>query len=358
MRPNRSSAGIIRACSLALVSAIAGGGAQAFAQAPGSAPVGVMSYATGENSTVSLGVPLLRPAVLVGTVATVNGASLTLATTDVATLITGESYFAEVVGHADNQTTLVGHRFEIDEDATRAAAAGTLVLDLGSAHNTGPSSVAGGLGNYRIAVRPHWTLAALFGTGTGAKVNAAASAATADQVLAWNGAGFSVFYLRSGETPQWRNISTGPVNQDGAIIPPGTGVYLRRRAGEFSLRIAGEVRTNAFVRPAFGASQLVANAFPTGSTPTDWKLNAGTGLTAGTSPANSDQLLTWSGNAFSMYYLRSGTTAPEWRNTATGLVDHARASVFQPGGATLLLLRAPATGTAPAQLVQAVPFSL
>ncbi len=32
----------------------------------GSAPVGVMSYAAAEYSTISLGVPLLRPAVLSG----------------------------------------------------------------------------------------------------------------------------------------------------------------------------------------------------------------------------------------------------------------------------------------------------
>ncbi|MEN9632669.1 MAG: hypothetical protein RL077_1073, partial [Verrucomicrobiota bacterium] len=45
----------------------------------GSAPVGVMTYAVAENSTISLGVPLLRPAVFVGSVTAFGGKTLTVA---------------------------------------------------------------------------------------------------------------------------------------------------------------------------------------------------------------------------------------------------------------------------------------
>ena len=264
----------------------------------------------------------------------------------------------EVIGHTDASTrTLVGHRFEVDEAATLAAAAGTVVIDTGSAHNTTSAAALAGLADYRVAIRPHWTLAALFGSGPASRINAARSAARGDQVLAWNGHGFSVYYLRAGATPEWRNVATGSLNQDDTVVPPGTGLFLRRRAGAWSASLVGEVRTTPFARPVFGPSQLVAGGFPTPSTPTEWKLTGGTGLTAGTTPANSDRVLAWNGSQFSEYYLRA-STVPEWRNTATGLIDHARAHIFPAQGAALLILRAPATGQAPAPLVQAVPFSL
>jgi hypothetical protein len=92
-----------------------------------------MSYAVAENSTISLGVPLLRPGVTVAGVGAVVGATLTLTGTAAGVavpLAEGESYFVEVVAHVDGTTTaLVGHRFEVDEAATSAGVGGTVVLE-------------------------------------------------------------------------------------------------------------------------------------------------------------------------------------------------------------------------------------
>ncbi len=327
----------------------------------GSAPVGAMTYSVAENATLSIGVPLLRPAVLVAEIATVTGETLAFGGTDAGVTVAlaeGAAYFAEVVAQVDGTGgALIGHRFEVDEAATRAAGAGKLVLDPASPLNTGGTGVFAGLAKYRVAIRPHWTLATLFGTGAAAKLNAGTSPSTADQALAWNGTGFSVYYFRNSSPAQWRNPATGAANQNDAIVPPGAGVFFRRRAGALALTVVGEVRTHPFVRAAFGPSQLVAGGFPVDTSPADWKLTGGSGLTAGTGPANADQLLNWSGAAFTQFYLRSGVV-PEWRNTATGLLDHSNARVFSAAGATLLLLRSAGTGTPPPPLVQAVPFSL
>jgi hypothetical protein len=324
----------------------------------GSAPVGVMSYAAAEYSTISLGVPLLRPAVLTGKVSAVTGAKVTLtvpAAGSVLPLAAGESYFLEVIGNVDGvTTTLVGQRFEVDEAGTLADAGGALNVDTTSPHNTAAASTLAGLVNYRVSVRPHWTLAALLGTGAKLKLNASASAASADQVLAWNGVGFSVYYVRNGDVPQWRNTATGAANQDGAILPPGVGLFLRRQAGALAFAVPGEVRTNAFVRPPFTGSQIIAGGFPIDSTPADLKLTPGPGLTPGTSPSNSDQLLAWESSAFNVYYLRDGQV-PQWRNVATGLQDYSNTAIFQARGASLLLLRAPALGTTS---LQTIPFKL
>jgi hypothetical protein len=317
-----------------------------------------MSYAAAENSTISLGVPLLRPAVVTGTVGAVVGAKVTLAGAAAGAarpFAAGESYYLEVIGHVDGTTTaLVGQRYELDEAATLADSSGQLSLDLASALNTSSAAALAGLANSRVAVRPHGTLAALRGTGAKLKLNAAASAASADQVLAWNGVGFSVYYVRNGDVPQWRNTATGAANQDGAILPPGAGLFLRRQAGALAFAVPGEVRTNAFVRPPFTGSQIIAGGFPIDSTPADLKLAAGPGLTPGTSPSNSDQLLAWESTAFNVYYLRDGQV-PQWRNVATGLQDYSNSAIFQARGASLLLLRAPALG---ATSLQTIPFKL
>ncbi len=323
----------------------------------GSAPVGVMTYEVAENATISLGVPLLRPVVFAGTVTAVSGPALTMsgpAAASAVALVAGESYYLEVIGHVGGVTTaLVGQRFELDEAATLAGPLGRLTLDANSPHNTSPVAVLAGLANYRVVVRPHWTLAALLGTGVKAKVNAAASAAAADQVLAWNGAGFSVYYVRPGDVAQWRNIATGATNQDGAILPPGSGLFLRRQAGALAFSVPGEVRMNTFVRPPFTASQIIAAGFPIDATPAEIKLSTGPGRTPGSSPASADQVLAWADKAFSVFYLRDAPV-PEWRNIATGLLDYTNTAIFRARGASLLLLRAPATAVSP---TQPMPFN-
>jgi len=139
------------------------------------------------------------------------------------------------------------------------------------------------------------------------------------------------------------------------------GLFLRRQQGALALAVPGEVRMNTFVRPPLTGSQLVAGGFPVDASLADWKLTSGAGLTAGTSPVNADQVLAWADNAFSVFYLRDGPT-PQWRNTATGLVDYTNAPLFSKLGANLLFLRAgspgAAAGVAPVALVQAVPFKL
>jgi hypothetical protein len=320
-----------------------------------------MAYAFPASSTTSVGVPLLRPSAWVRTVSSVSGARLTLAAAEGAGASSpslSSPHYLEVLGHVDAVTVaMVGHRFEIDEAATSAAGVGELVLEATSRLNTAPATAVAGLANYRVAVRPHWTLAALFGTGAHGKFSQATTIASADQVFVWSGTGFSVFYFRGGPVPQWRNISTGAANQDQAIVPPGVGVFVKKQQSAATIAVVGEVRSNAFVRVPYVGAQVVASAFPLGSSPADWKLVAGSGLTSSTSPTFADQLLTWASSGFTSFFLRSGSPL-EWRNGDASTTSFSNSNLFTPTGAALLLLKAPAVGTAPAQLVQAVPFPL
>jgi hypothetical protein len=307
---------------------------------------------------ISLGVPLLRPSVFSGVVSAGGTGTITLQQSaqaiNFSTLImTTVPYYIEVVGHADGVTNaLVGERFEVNELTSASNANNVLSIDTASSLNTISGSDFASLANYRVVIRPHWTLASLFGTGLGTNLNASTSILAADQVLAWNGSSFSIFYFRSGSVPQWRNSSTGVTPQDSAIIPPGVGVFFRRAAGAYSQTVVGDVRTNKFVRLLDGTSQLIANGFPVDVSPSDLLQNVSSGYIATTSAVTADQLLTWNGVSYSIYYYRSGTV-PQWRNTSTGTTDHTSTKLYTASGAVLYRPKG-----LPDDIAFNVPFSL
>lgn len=334
-------------------------GSEAFAQAVMTAPVGSMTYAVAANSMISLGVPLLRAGVWTGVVGAGDSGTVTLLQDsgqplNLASLISSSSpYYIEVVGHLDGvTTTLVGDRFEVDETATVATANNVLALDGASALNTMVGGDFSSLANYRVTIRPHWTLASFFGTGIGTNLNASTSIQAADQVLAWNGTGFSIYYFRNTSTPQWRNPSTGTASQDKAIIPPGVGVYFKRASGAYSRTITGEVRVNRFVRVLDNTSQLIANGFPVDLSPGDLHQNTSNGYVSSTYVGTADQLLTLVSGGFSIYYYRSGAT-PQWRNVSTGTTNQTSAKFY--GAAEAVLYRPKGS---PGDMIQDVPFSL
>jgi hypothetical protein len=300
----------------------------------------------------------MRPSVITGQVIAggVNSVTFQQAsgqTINLSALISSTPHYLEVVGHSDGvTTTLVGDRFEVNESTTITNANNVLAVDSASSLNTSIGTDFSGLVGYRITVRPHWTLSSLFGTGTGTNLNASTAASTADQVLTWTGSAFSVYFFRSGTTPQWRNVATGTANQDLAIIPPGVGVYFKRQLGSYSLTKTGDVRTNKFVRPLDNTAQLIASGFPVDSSPVDLAMNISNGYSAATTAANADQILTWTGSAFSIYFYRSGTT-PQWRNVATGTTDQSANDFILASQSILLRPK----GT-PSDIVQSTPFTL
>lgn len=319
-----------------------------------------MTYQALPNQLIALGVPLLRPVVAAGTVSATTANSLTLALPvgDNGALSqrfqAGESYFLEVVGQVDgSNSTTVGQRFEINETASAGAAAGVVVVDLDSALNTSAGSTLSTLVGARVVIRPHWTLKSIFGSGSGTSLNASETVAKADQVYLWNGAGFSVYYLRKGASPEWRSVSGGAANQDGVIVPPGVGLYFRRQDGAASFSVVGEVRATPFVRSPLGKGQLVASAFPLPASPADLQLVSDPNLTAGSVATGSDQLLTVDGSNFNVFFLRAGAAAAAWRDAATGSVDSTRTKLLPAGGAALFRLIKPL----PTAVSQVVPYT-
>jgi uncharacterized protein (TIGR02597 family) len=321
--------------------------------------VGVVSYPVAENRMISVGVPLMRPAVVAGIVDSVDSSGITLVNADGVrqtfdgVLQPGSSYYLDVVAQRDGQPTdFIGHRIEIDERATTALSSGKLVAEESSL-NTLSKNNLGSLIDHRVVIRPHWTLATVFGTGTTAGLNSATAPAEADQVFFSTAKGLSVFYFRKATSPQWRSLATGSANQDNAIIPPGVGVYFKRQKSPVTFTVAGEVRSSRFVRSPVSSGQLLVSGFPIAASLSDLRLVSSAGLTSGVSATAADQVFRWDGASFESFFLKSGT-APVWQKASLDGLDYTSAKLLDASAAILVRLKSSVISP----LVQTAPFSL
>lgn len=329
------------------------------AQSVTTEPVGAMTYEFAANSTTSVGIPLLRPAAYSGVVNSGDANTVTFAAgVDFSNLLSaGEFYYIEVTG-SDNAQEYIGDRLEVDEAASIVAGSNVLHLDLGSNLNT-TSGDLGALTGYRITIRPHWTIAKLFGTGLDVTdLTSATTFAYADRILAWGGVGWSTYWFRqnsAGTTKEWRNTATGTANQDDAIIPPGVGLYLRKAGLPKTMVVTGDVRTNRFIRTLDHSTQLIALGHPIDLTPTQMGLLPIANFTPATAFAYADRVLAWGGVGYSTYWLRRNSAGDviQWRNTSTGTVDHSNSAFILADQAFFIM----PVGT-PDDLTVSLPFGL
>ena len=321
--------------------------------------VGVVSYPVGEYRMISVGVPLMRPAVVAGVIESVDSEGISLVNSEGVRqtlegfLQPGSSYFVEVLSQRDGAVTeSIGHRIEIDERVTASQSSGKIALEESSLNTLSKNNLAS-IVNHRVVIRPHWTLATVFGTGAAAGLNSATAPAEADQVYFSTAKGLSVYYLRKAAIPQWRSLATGSLNQDNAIIPPGVGVFFKRQKNPATFTVAGEVRSGRFVRSPVSSGQLLVSAFPVAASLADLRLVAGAGLTPGASAAAADQVFRWDGASFESFFLKSGT-APVWQKASLDGLDYTGAKLLDASAAILVRLK---TGVL-SPLVQTAPFSL
>jgi len=146
----------------------------------------------------------------------------------------------------------------------------------------------------------------------------------------------STYWFRqnsAGTIKEWRNTGTGSTNQDNAIIPSGTGVFVKRvGTSTLDVMVLGNVRNNKFIQPLTTGTSLLAPGFPTAASPTDAGLMPAAGLVSATSFAVADQIWVWTGTVMSTYWLRqnSAGTIKEWRNTGTGATAYTTTRFLDP----------------------------
>jgi hypothetical protein len=260
-------------------------------------PTGTYQTFTIPTGTTYLGVSILKPAVLRGTVASV------LSNTQLSVLVTGESapdskdsLFLEITS-CPTDSTLEGERFFLGSgDKINSAAGQSRILTILTSPENTRSSLPPALAGASFIVFPAWTLEDLFGGGTKpGRIKSHPVVALSDSVIVCHAAGQSTYWLKPAKTglPSW-NLTVRPLAQAlNPILPPGAGLIVRRPSGEtLRFSILGERRQHLLRLPLRTGPNLISLPQPNFSKISDLDLTPQQGWTSG------DILKIWNGLAF------------------------------------------------------------
>lgn len=345
--------------ALAVFATVASLSPQLHAQNATTTPVGAFTITLAAGSVdaprqTNFNIPLRStpPGNFVGkTVGTLTGVTSTTVTDSTAgwgngTLSTASSpYLIRFL--SGNQTGLT---LQISTTAANTATTAT-ILTQGT-----DLTVLGVAAGDRYELNPADTLMSVFGVGgNGTGGILAGTAATADIVSIFNGSGW-VDYFYSSAAGQWRQ-GILPLSQNNVVIPPNSGVAVRRRASSaLQLVFTGTVpvtNTKAIVRNS-GAS-FISTGFPTDMTLASISLNSTPGwksVNPTTTSANADKVRFHNGSGWVEYF--HNATAGQWRQ---GILATDRNGVVVPAGSPILIMRASADAGSSIATV-GIPYTL
>ena len=301
---------------------------QALGQSQEDLPLEIVNYRIIQG-TNSFGIPLLRPALWRGKIASVS--SSTRVITDQDTKSSGpilaqiplEPAYLEITASALDPK-LVGERFEVGVVETRGplGTKGQVRL-ISSSWDTRPD-VPAGLAGCSYEIHPHWTLSAFLGTPDKAPLRRAKSIASADSVripsITLSGKWDSFFIVEDKNIVGWRNgqLRGGP-DAGGAVIPPGVGVQIVVQApigAEKPIVLMGEARKHAFRRPLQVGKNLISLGHPRPHSLSSILANRDYGFQAGSNSANSDEIQFRNHGRWEVLrYVQnsSGSAEPSWQ---------------------------------------------
>lgn len=249
------------------------------------------------SGTTYLGVAILKPAVLRGTVASI------LSDTKLSVQVTGESapnskdtLFLEITS-CSADLTLEGERFFLGSgDKINSATSKDRILTILPSPENTRSSLPPALAGASFIVFPAWTLEDLLGGGTKpARIKSHPVVALSDSVTVCHAAGQSTYWLKPVKTglPCW-NLTVRPLAQaQNPILPPGAGLIVRRPSGEtLRFSILGEERQHLLRRSLRAGPNLISLPHPHFSKISDLALTPEQGWTSG------DVLKIWNGLTF------------------------------------------------------------
>jgi len=258
----------------------------------------------------ALGFPLLNTDIIKTTAASISGSSLSLnGETNVGSrLSSSEPYYIEVYSG-----TLKGDRFDVDTAATISEANGTVVLNTSSANNSySVASISNQLNGASVSLRQHITVEKVQSYSS-SPLTGNNTASSADQLQIFNSSlgSYQSYYLRSNGT-EWRLVGS-PTVANKVIVPPGTGVFIRKATTAGELVATGTVRNNDFARPYVSGNQLLANPFPVAYSPSALGATTTAGWTGNNTAALADQIQIYNSitGTYASYFLRGNGT--EWR---------------------------------------------
>ena len=240
--------------------------------------VGYQKVNLAANSYRGIGISLLNPAVITGSVSSKSGGTITVA--NAATLGSSleaapSAYYLEVTSPTNSPN--IGDRFEVDVAATKTANNSTIVLASSSRNTANPSttSLATDTG---FVVRKHVTLDQVRASITGTLRGNDDSPATADMIFIHNGTGFTPYWL-GADLQSWY-IDGDPEDQRNVVIGPGQGFLFYKRGNTASFTSVGLVRGNDYKQVLPAGFQMNAPGFPRSYTPLDLGGTTANGWTA------------------------------------------------------------------------------
>jgi hypothetical protein len=170
--------------------------------------------------------PLLKPAVFIGRVSSVNGTQLTLPVT--LALPPESAHYLEVL-----DGTLAGQTFDLGSDLKLASGA----------------AVAGA----RVAIRPHWTLNTLLPASA---FHSGSTPEESDRALTFDSA-TNVF-----QTHPFADEATAR-----RVLPPQEGLFVQIRSTAVTLAFLGEVRTSPLALPQSAGNRFIGTGLALPLTP-------------------------------------------------------------------------------------------
>lgn len=301
---------------------------------PMSRTVGSVSLTLPINATTLVALPNVK-IVADGTVTTVAGANLTLASTPSALPdVSGGVYAIKITSrnsHAVGSTNAYGL------SATITAQAGQVVTAaLTTAPNVGDDFVI-----YELS-----TIADIFGATNSAGLNGGATPDAADIVNLTSG-GAIVGYFYNTTASAWRLVSAPEgADQGSTVIESGSGVMVtRRNAGSpVTLRLAGEVLVGRHAANVGAGFSIVNNPFliPTSLEASTLQAH----ITGGTGPGAADIVyLESAGELTGYFYKTGGLGGTGWRALGDNTTDQG-AVMITPGKAILFKEHAGSAGFA------------
>lgn len=240
-------------------------GSLSFAQTVSTPIVGFQKTTLSANSFKGVGIPLLNPPVISGSIASKSGKIINLTgATSLGALLeaTPAAYYLEVISPTNSPS--IGDRIEVDVAATKASNNGSVTLAESPRNTVGASgaSLAAGTG---VVIRKHVTLDQLRASISGTLYGDDNSYENADVVYFHDGVAFVPFWLGADKLSWLSN--NDPDDHRYEVIAPGQGVLFYKRGSPASLTSTGAVRQNDYKQVLAQGYQISAPGFPVGYSP-------------------------------------------------------------------------------------------
>jgi len=263
--------------------------------------VGYQKATLPANAYKGVGISLLNPAVVSGSVSSQGGyvVSLSGASSLGASLEAAPAaYYLEVTSPTNSPN--IGDRFEVDVAATKTANNATVVLAASSRNtaNASSASLAAGTG---VVVRKHVTFDQFRASITGTLRGDDNSPASADVIYLHNGISFVPFWL-GADLQSWLS-NDDPDDHRYDVIAPGQGVLFYKRGSAATFTSVGSVRNNDFKQSLQAGYQMSATGFPKSYSP----VQLGGSIDQGW--RNGDKIYVHNGISFTTYTLLDDRSA-------------------------------------------------